>query len=162
MTTHIPSTAGLRYPTFRCWTPIFGHRNIVEGNEVSVRCSNETSWGTNERIEGIPIMTATLRITHRSIGVEVRRGAYEIVLDGRPGGTVGMNQVVDLPVTPGHHSVQVRSGRKSSRVQSFEAVEGHTISFRCTGKSFLPIFLASFFIPSAALQLRRTTDEPSA
>ena len=32
---------------------------------------------------------------------------------------------------------------------------------RCTGKSFLPIFLASFVAPSLALQLRREADDRS-
>ena len=29
-------------------------------------------------------MTATLKVTHKTIGVEVRRGTYDIVLDGEP------------------------------------------------------------------------------
>ncbi|MHB1089273.1 MAG: hypothetical protein ACYC19_11000, partial [Acidimicrobiales bacterium] len=61
----------------------------------------------------------------------------------------------------GHHPLQVRSGRKSSRVQTFEAAERQTVTFRCTGKSFLPIFLASFLVPSLALRLHRGDDKPS-
>jgi len=35
------------------------------------------------------------------------------------------------------------------------ASEGEVIAFRCTGKRFLPLFLASFVVPSLALKLRR-------
>jgi hypothetical protein len=69
-----------------------------------------------------------------------------------------MNDTIELPVESGRHSLKIRSGRKSSRTKTFEVKEGQTAAFRCTGKSFLPIFLASFFIPSLALQLRREAD----
>lgn len=100
-------------------------------------------------------MTATLKVTHKSIGAEVRRGAYEIVVDGQRAGSVEMNGAVEIPVKPGSHSVQLRSGRNSSRIETFEATEGQIVAFRASGKSFLPIFLASFFVPRLALQLRR-------
>jgi hypothetical protein len=100
-------------------------------------------------------MTATLKMTHKAIGVEVRRGTYDIVVDGRPAGSVDMNDTVEIPVEAGRHTLQIRSGRNSSRTQSFEAADGQTVAFRCTGKSFLPVFLASFVVPSLALQLRR-------
>jgi len=100
-------------------------------------------------------MTATLKMTHKSIGAEVRRGAYEIVVDGERAGSVEMNGTIEIPVEPGSHTLQLRSGRNSSRTKTFEAAESQTVAFRCTGKSVLPIFLASFFVPSLALRLRR-------
>lgn len=106
-------------------------------------------------------MTATLKMTHKAIGVEVRRGTYEILIDGQRAGSVDMNDTIEIPVEAGPHTLQVRSGRNSSRTQTFEAVENHTVAFRCTGKSFLPIFLASLLVPSLALQLRRQADHRS-
>src|SRR6202042_2751863 len=100
-------------------------------------------------------MTAILKMTHKAIGAEVRRGPYDIVVDGQPAGSVEMNDTIEIPIEPGRHTVQIRSGRKSSRTQTFEAAESQIIAFRCTGKSFLPVFLASFVVPSLALQLRR-------
>ncbi len=100
-------------------------------------------------------MAATLKVTHKAIGVEVRRGTYEVVLDGQRAGSLEMNDTIEIPVEPGHHALQVRNGRNSSRIRSFEAAEGETVTFRCTGKRFLPIFLASFVVPSLALSLRR-------
>jgi hypothetical protein len=103
-------------------------------------------------------MTATLMITHKSVGVEVRRGAYDIEVDGQRAGSVEMNDTIEIPVEPGRHTVKVLSGRNSSRTQRFDVAEGHTVSFRCTGKRLLPLFLASFVMPSLALQLRREVD----
>jgi hypothetical protein len=106
-------------------------------------------------------MTATLKMTHKAIGFEVRRGTYDVLVDGQRAGSLDMNDTIEISVEPGHHTVQIRSGRNSSRTQTFEAAESQTVAFRCTGKSFLPIFLASFIVPTLALQLRREPDDPS-
>ncbi len=100
-------------------------------------------------------MAATLKLTHKAIGVEVRRGTYGIVVDGRRAGSLDMNDTIEVPVEPGRHALQVRNGRNSSRTRAFDAADGETVAFRCTGKSFLPIFLASFVVPSLAISLRR-------
>ncbi len=100
-------------------------------------------------------MAAILRITHKSIGAEVRRGTYDIVVDGAPAGSVEMNDTIEIPVTPGRHTLQIRNGRNSSRTKTFDATENETVAFRCTGKRILPLFLASFAIPSLALNLKR-------
>ena len=101
-------------------------------------------------------MAATLRLTHKAIGAEVRRGTYDIVVDGQRAGSVDMNDTTDISIEPGRHTLQVRNGRNSSRTQTFDAAESETVAFRCTGKSFLPIVLASFVVPSLAIQVRRT------
>lgn len=100
-------------------------------------------------------MSATLKLTHKAIGAEVRRGAYDIVFDGESIGSVEMNNTFETPIEPGRHTLQVRNGRNSSRTNAFDAAEGETVAFRCTGKSILPIFLASFVVPSLALSLHR-------
>lgn len=100
-------------------------------------------------------MSATLTLTHKAIGVEVRRGAYDVVFDGERVGSVEMNDTFETPVEPGRHTLQVRSGRNSSRTKTFDAADGETVAFRCTGKNILPIFLASFVVPSLALTLVR-------
>jgi hypothetical protein len=100
-------------------------------------------------------MSATLTLTHKAIGVEVRRGTYDVEVDGKRIGSVEMNDTIETPVEPGRHTLQVRSGRNSSHSKTFDAVDGEIVAFRCTGKSFLPIFLASFVVPSLALTLVR-------
>ena len=106
-------------------------------------------------------MTATLKMTHKAIGAEVRRGTYDIMVDGQRAGSVEMNDTTEIPVEPGRHTLQIRSGRNSSQTRTFEAAESQTVAFRCTGKSFLPIFLASFVVPGLALQLRREANDRS-
>ena len=100
-------------------------------------------------------MSATLELTHKATGAEVRRGAYDVVVDGGRVGSVGMNDTIELPVERGRHTLQVRDGRKSSSTEPFDAAEGEVVAFRCTGKRFLPIFLASFVVPGLALKLVR-------
>jgi hypothetical protein len=100
-------------------------------------------------------MSATLRLTHKTIGVEARRGTYDIVVDDKRAGSLKMNDTIEIPVEPGAHTLQVRNGRNSSRTQSFDATDGETIAFRAGGKRVLPIFLLSFVVPSLALSLKR-------
>jgi hypothetical protein len=100
-------------------------------------------------------MPATLKLTHKAIGAEVRRGTYDAVVDGQRAGTLELNQTIDIPVEAGRHTLQVRNGRNSSRTKTFDAAEGEIVSFRCSGKSILPIFLLSFVVPSLALSLTR-------
>lgn len=102
-------------------------------------------------------MSATLKLTHKAIGAEVRRGAYDIVLDGERVGSVVMNDTFETSVEPGRHTLQVREGRNSSRTKTFDALDGETVAFRCTGKTILPIFLLSLAVPSLALSLVRQT-----
>jgi hypothetical protein len=98
-------------------------------------------------------MPATLKLTHKAIGAEVRRNAYDVVVDGERVGSVEMNGTIERAIERGRHTLQIRDGRKSSSTETFDAEDGETVSFRCTGKRFLPIFLASFVIPRLALKL---------
>lgn len=100
-------------------------------------------------------MSATLKLTHKAIGAEVRRGTYDAVLDGQQVGSVEMNSTIELAVDPGRHALQVRNGRNLSGTETFDAADGQTVAFRCTGKRFLPVFLASFAVPRLALKLVR-------
>jgi hypothetical protein len=100
-------------------------------------------------------MSATLTLTHKTIGVEVRRGPYEILLDGQRAGKVELNDTFETPVEPGRHTLKLRNGRNSSRTKTFDAADGELVSFRCSGKNILPVFLLSFAIPSLALTLHR-------
>lgn len=100
-------------------------------------------------------MSATLKVTHKAIGAEVRRGPYEIEVDGTRVGTVNMNGTFEVSLEPGPHAVQVRDGRNSSRAETFHTADHEIVAFRCTGKRFLPLFLASFIVPRLALVLIR-------
>ena len=71
-------------------------------------------------------MSAMLKLTHKATGVEIRRGTYDVVVDGKPAGSLELNETIDIPVEPGHHALQVRNGRNSSRTKTFDAAEGET------------------------------------
>lgn len=99
-------------------------------------------------------MSATLKLTHKAIGVEVRRGTFDVVVDGERVRSLVVNDTVEVPIDPGHHTLHVRNGRNLSRTLTFDAAEGQVVAFRTTGKRFLPIFLLSFVVPRLALSLR--------
>ena len=105
-------------------------------------------------------MTARLSLTHKAIGAEVRRHPYSIIY-GQDAGRVAMNETIELPISPGSHTVQIHSGRDSSKVVTFDAADKETVAYRCTGKRFLPLFLASFIHPDLAWSSRSTRDEAS-
>ena len=42
-------------------------------------------------------MPATLKLTHKAIGAEVRRGTYDVVVDGERVGSVEMNHTIEIP-----------------------------------------------------------------
>jgi hypothetical protein len=96
-----------------------------------------------------------LKLTHKAIGAEVRRGPFDVTVDGEHVGSVEMNKTIDITIEAGRHTLQIRGGRNSSGTKSFDAADGEIIAYRCTGKRFLPIFLASFVVPSLALSLVR-------
>lgn len=101
-------------------------------------------------------MAATLKLTHKAIGVEVRRGTYDVVLDAERVGELEMNDTFETPVEPGSHTLEIREGRYSSRELPFQVTDGQLISFNSQGKRILPIFLAAFVVPSLALTLKVT------
>ena len=74
-------------------------------------------------------MAATLKLTHKTIGVEVRRGTYDVVVDGARVGSVELNDTIEIPVEPGRHTLQVRNGRNCSRTPTFDAAEGDVVAF---------------------------------
>lgn len=100
-------------------------------------------------------MSATLKVARKTIGVEVRRGTYDVFVDGKQAGSIELHDTFEMPVEPGTHTLQIRNGRNSSGVKTFDAAEDEVISYRCSGKSILPVFLLSFVVPSLAITLTR-------
>jgi hypothetical protein len=100
-------------------------------------------------------MPATVKLTRHLIGVQVRRGAFDVLVDGKHVGSIDAHDTIETPVEPGRHTLQVRYGRNSSRTAAFDAAEGQVVAFRCNEKRILPIFLLSFAVPSLAISLKR-------
>jgi hypothetical protein len=102
------------------------------------------------------MMSATLRMTRKiSFAIELRRGRFEILVDGNDIGGIDNNETVEAPIQPGQHTVQVRHGRYSSRTLSFDVADGDAIDFRCYGARIWPIYVASIVVPNLAIALKR-------
>lgn len=87
--------------------------------------------------------------------MELRRGTFEIMVDGRREGELERHQTVEVLLEPGHHVLRIQAGRYSSRDRSFDAADGEVVSFRCHGAMIWPRYVVSVFKPDLALSLRR-------
>jgi hypothetical protein len=97
----------------------------------------------------------TLKLTRKGFGMELRRGQFEISVDGRNIGSLNYGDTVEAQVEPGHHTLRIRAGRYSSRDYSFDAADGEVASFRCHGAMVWPRWVASFVKPDLAISLKR-------
>jgi hypothetical protein len=102
-------------------------------------------------------VTATLRLTRHANGmvIELRRGQFEIELDGKSIGAIAYSETVEAEIDPGHHVLKIRSGRYSSRDLSFDVTDGDVAAFRCHGAMVWPRWLVSFVKPDWAIALMR-------
>ena len=109
------------------------------------------------RTERSTPVTATLRLTRHANGmvIELRRGQFEIELDGKSIGTIAYSETVEAEIDPGHHVLKIRSGRYSSRDLSFDVTDGDVAAFRCHGAMVWPRWLVSFVKPDWAIALMR-------
>lgn len=102
-------------------------------------------------------MSATLRLARETpMAFELRRGAFEIAVDGKTVGAIESHDTVEVPVEAGRHTLQIRAGRYSSRAKSFDVADGGAVSFRCHGAMVWPTYVASFLKPDLAISLRPT------
>jgi hypothetical protein len=105
------------------------------------------------------IVPATLRLTREGAGIELRRGRFEIVVDGKSVGSLECHETVELPVEPGHRTLRVRAGRYSSQDHSFDVADGDVVDFRCHGAMLWPRYVASIVKPDLAISLKPVNDE---
>lgn len=85
----------------------------------------------------------------------IMRGKFDIVVDGKSAGSVKWHEAIELPVEPGHHTLQARKGRYSSKVKEFDAAADEFIAFRCNRRRHPLILAATLFAPSLAISLTR-------
>jgi hypothetical protein len=100
-------------------------------------------------------MSATFTLKREGTIAELRRAPFEITMDGTTVASLDRDATFETPLEPGHHTLQIQSGRYTSRVQSFDAADGDAVNFRCYGGRIWPIYLISFLVPSIALSLKR-------
>lgn len=100
-------------------------------------------------------MSATLRVSREPSGIELRRGVFEISVDGKGAGPIEYGETIEIPLEPGHHTLRIRAGRYSSRDHSFDLADNDAIDFRCSGAIFWPRWVLSLFKPDLGVLLKR-------
>ncbi len=100
-------------------------------------------------------MSATLTLKREGVGIKLRRGTFEISVDGSNVGSIDRHRTIEVPVEPGRHTLQVRKGRYASRAESFEVTDGETVNFRCHGAMVWPRYVASVVAPTVSISLKR-------
>ena len=100
-------------------------------------------------------MSATLTLKREGVGIELRRGRFEIAVDGGIVGSIDWHQTIEVPVEPGSHTLQIRNGRYSSRCEAFDVADGEAVSFRCHGAMVWPRYVASIVAPGLGISLKR-------
>jgi hypothetical protein len=103
-------------------------------------------------------MPATLKVTQQELFLNpagIGRGTFDVVLDGTSVGSIKWHETVETPIEPGRHTLQVRKGRYSSRVKTFDAAEDDFVAFRCSRYRHPLILAAALVKPDLAISLRR-------
>jgi hypothetical protein len=100
-------------------------------------------------------MTTTLSLKREGFGIELRRGRFDAMIDGNRVASLDWHDTIDVPIESGHHTLQIRAGRYSSRPYSFDADDGETVSFQLHGANLWPVWAASFVKPDLAVSLKR-------
>ncbi len=100
-------------------------------------------------------MAATLQLVRETSGLmELRRGTFQVLLDDKDVGSIDRDQTIEVPLEPGHHTLQVKTGRFTSERRPFDTGDGEIVNFRCNGAVIWPVYLASLVKPDLALTLK--------
>jgi hypothetical protein len=100
-------------------------------------------------------VSATLTLMREGVGIELRRGTFDVLVDDTNVGSLERHETTEVPVDPGHHTVQIRAGRYSSRPRSFDVKDGEMVTFRFHGATVWPRYVASIVKPDLAISLKR-------
>ncbi len=100
-------------------------------------------------------MPATLTLKRAGFAIELRRGRFDAVLDGNPVASLDLHETAEVPIDPGHHTVQIVGGRYSSRPRSFAVSDGETVAFQVHGANLWPIYVISIVLPDLGISLKR-------
>jgi len=100
-------------------------------------------------------MATTLRLTREGAGIELRRGTFDVTVDGKSVGSIESHGTLEVPIEPGHHNLRLQAGRYSSKNYSFDTSDGEAINFRCHGAMVWPRYVASILKPDLAISLTR-------
>jgi ABC-2 type transport system permease protein len=148
---------------WRVVSAMFDRERLITGAKPSANnTSSPTPKATDVSVtpmtpsnEKRATVSAALKLTREGVGIELRRGPFEIQLDGTRVGSIKRHETVETPLEPGRHTLRIRSGRYSSRDHSFDVNDGETVNFRTHGAMVWPRYVASIVKPDLAISLRR-------
>ena len=102
-------------------------------------------------------MSATLKVTQESAlnPAGIARGTFDVVLDGKSLGSIDWHESIETSVEPGQHTLQVRKGKYTSAVKTFDAADEEFINFHCNRRRHPLILVAERFKPDLAISLVR-------
>ena len=106
-------------------------------------------------------MSATLKLERKMPGpladiVIDRKRAWQVLLDGVPVGTVTREDSLELPVEPGHHSLQLTStDKRVSPEHGFDVRDESMVEFICHPQSIWPLQLMAVFVPKRWIVLKQ-------
>jgi hypothetical protein len=83
------------------------------------------------------------------------RGTFDVVLDGKSVGSIKWHEAIETLIEPGRHTLQVRKGRYSSRILTFDAGDDEFAAFRCNRRRHPLVLAATLVKPSLAISLKR-------
>lgn len=88
---------------------------------------------------------ATLRLSRvwSGLGLGGQSEAWDIVLDGRAVGAVADQEVVEVALAPGHHTLRLGGGRHTSPQRTFDIASAGLLSYRCHGPRLWPLWVAA-------------------
>ncbi len=92
---------------------------------------------------------ATVRLQRKGWGSSGSRRSrlWKVVIDGNVVGSIHNKEIAELPVTPGRHSLEVRSMRHLvSPEVPFEVTERQILGFSCHPRSLSPIILPRWIV----------------
>ena len=100
-------------------------------------------------------MSTTLTLSREGVGMELRRGTFDVEIDGVRVGSIEWRETKEFVIEPGHHVVQLRADRYRSRQLSFDVRADSVATFRCHGAMMWPRWVASALKPDLAIALVR-------
>jgi hypothetical protein len=107
--------------------------------------------------EGAFEMPATLKVTQEAFTnpAGIMRGTFDVVVDDKSIGSIKWHESIETSLEPGQHTLQIRTGKYSSRVAILEAAEEEFFGFRCNRRRHPLILLLALAKPSLAISLTR-------
>jgi ABC-2 type transport system permease protein len=100
-------------------------------HSATPRATASTAASPHSRFleEKSTMSSAMLNVTRKGGGIVYRNRPFEISVDGKAVGSITSHQTVELPIEPGHHTLQMGSGRHVSPQRSFDTPDGEVVRF---------------------------------